>query len=148
MIEQDLTKVLRLFIEDAIKDFRMPTKSGIARAPIVINGYLPPKRSGVEDEFPFVLVRPDKGSTDRDKTEVEISLIVGCYSEEFDGHEFCFNVMTRIRHALTSLYCGTLANKYQLQYPIEWENFDDQPWPQWQLDIKTKWAFRASEVEF
>ena len=148
MIEQGLTKALRLFIEDAVKDFRLPTKSGELRAPIILNGYLPPKRSGVEDEFPFVLVRPDKGSTDRDKTEVDVSIIVGCYSEEFDGYELCFNVMTRIRDALASMDCGTLANKYQLQYPLKWENFDEQPWPQWQLDLITKWWFKAPEIEF
>lgn len=148
MIEQGLTSALRLYIEGAIKDFRLPTKNGKDRAPIIINGYLPPKRHGVEDDFPFVLVRPDKGSTDRDTTTVEVAIIIGCFTEAFDGHEICLNVMTRIRHALATLPCGTLANKYQLQYPVEWENFAEQPWPQWQLDMTTKWAFKAPEVDF
>ena len=109
MVENKLTRAIRELVAAAVKNFALPTKpergfaEGELRAPQVVNGYLPPKRTGQKDDFPFVLVRADEGATDQDSTEVKVSIIVGTYSEEYDGHEYCLNVMARIRTALCSL---------------------------------------------
>lgn len=145
MTENGLIKALREYLEQAVADFRLPVKNGEPRAPRIYNGYLPPKRSGQGDDFPFVLVRPDAGETDGEETEVTISIVVGCYTEEFDGHEICLNIMQRIRHALFTLENGILANKYVLHTPFKWRNYEDQPYPLWQLDIETKWVFNSPQ---
>ena len=87
MVENELTRAIRELVAEAVKNFSLPTKpergsaEGDLRAPQVVNGYLPPKRTGQKDDFPFVLVRADEGATDQDSTEVKVSIIVGTYSE-------------------------------------------------------------------
>ena len=149
MIEQELARNLREFIKDAVKDLRLPVEfEKKARAPKIINGYLPPKRAEKGDDYPFVLVRPDAATSERDTTEVTVSIIIGCYAkpEEYDGYEYCMNVMTRIRNALTSMKDGRLAEKYVLNFPIIWNNVPEQPWPQWQLEMETKWYFNTPQA--
>lgn len=149
MIEQELARNLRKFIEDVVKDFRLPVEmEKTPRAPKVHDGYLPPKRSEPGDDFPFVIVRPDAATTERTATEVTVSIIIGCYAkeEEYDGYEYCLNVMTRIRNALTSMENGILAKKYVLNFPISWNNVPEQRWPQWQLDMETKWSFNTPQA--
>ena len=148
MIENKLTEALRDFIKEAIKDFRLPVENGEMRAPQVVNGYLPPKRSGDCDDFPFVIVRPEKGTSDREATEITVSIIIGCFAEEYDGHEYCLNVMARIRSALASMENNILANKYVLNFPIDWDISPDQPYPQWQIDMTTHWQFNTPQAYF
>ncbi|MGN0885800.1 MAG: hypothetical protein ACI4RT_02255 [Candidatus Spyradenecus sp.] len=154
MIENELTAALRAKIAEAVKDYRMPTKSGGLRAPVVYNAYLPPKRSGLngttgnDDDFPFVVVRPEGATSEREETEVTVSIIIGCYTQETDGHEYCLNVMARIRTALTSMENGILAGRYVLKYPLTWEMPPDQPYPQWQVSMETRWAFNTPQASF
>ena len=146
MIENKLSEALRKFIGEDLKDYVLPVKTGEARTPYIVNGYLPPKRSTASDDFPFVLVRPDHGTSDMGQTEVTVSIIIGCYSEDYDGYEYCLNIMTRIRQALATMENQTLDERYQLQWPITWENPTDQPWPQWQLEMTTKWVFNTPQL--
>lgn len=146
MIEQELTKSLRKFIENAVKDFRLPVEHGEIRAPIIINGFLPPKQTKNDDDFPFVVVRPERAASDVELTEVTVSIIIGCYAKDYDGHEYCLNVMTRIRNALATMENGNLDDKYILNFPIEWDIVPEQPWPQWQLDMTTRWSFNTPRV--
>ena len=152
MIEVSLTKALREFIATAVKDFRLPVEKGESRAPQVLNGELPPKQyvepnqSERKDDFPFVVVRPEGAVTEREKTEVNVSIIIGCYTKEFDGHDYCLNVMSKIRNALVSMENGTLNEKYILQFPIEWDNLPQHPWPQWQIIMTTRWVFNTPQA--
>jgi hypothetical protein len=148
MIENLLTAELRDFINNAVKDYRLPVKDGEGRAPQIINGYLPPKRSSDDDDFPFVIVRAEAGNCEREQTEITVAIIIGCYTKEYNGHEYCLNVMTRIRNALCSMENNILANKYVLQFPISWEVPQNQPWPQWQLDMTTHWDFNTPQADF
>lgn len=147
MIENHLTEELEVFISEAVADFRLPVKNGEMRAPKVIDGYLPPKRSGADDDFPFIVVRSESGVCEGGKTTVTVAFIIGCYTEEVDGYRYCLNVMSRIKNALTMLPNGTLANKYQLEFPIEWSLVPEQPYPYWQLDMMTKWVYNTPQFE-
>ena len=144
MIETQLCSDLRGLIGEAVANYRLPTAGGSFRAPLVINGYLPPKRSGAED-FPFVLVRADSGSSDRDSTTVKVDIIIGMYSEAFDGHEFCLGVMDRVRTALMALPELTLSGRYQLRGEVSWNTYSEQAYPLWQLDMQTEWLMRSPE---
>jgi hypothetical protein len=148
MVENELAMALRDFIRETVGEYRLPVKNGEMRAPTVVNGFLPPKRSNAEDDFPFVLVRLEKGQTTLEETTCTAVIIIGCYTTEFDGHEYCINVMERIKQALCSLPFGTLAERYQLRYPVKWELPDEQPYPQWQVGMTTEWAMQAPVVEF
>lgn len=144
MVTNFLTKALRELCEQAVKDFRLPTKDGkTLRAPQIVNGFLPPKRSTDLDDFPFVLVRPEQCTTDRESEEVRVNIIVGCYSEEYDGFEYGVNVVERIKEKICTLPDETLAKRYQMRYPIKWTMVPEQPWPQWQIDMETIWIFNS-----
>lgn len=153
MVEIELCRALRAFIEDAVKDLVLPCAIEgdkepdhdyeASRVPTVFNGYLPPKRRTDKKDFPFIVVRPDQGESDRDSTRVTVSIIFGAYSETSDGYEHCLNMLSRVRGALMSMPTLTLAGKYQLREEISWSNFAEQPWPYWQIDMKTEWLFQS-----
>lgn len=146
MVINLLTKALRELCEQAVAEFRLPTKDGqTLRAPRIVNGFLPPKRSGNGelDDFPFVLVRPEAGTTERGAEEIRVNIIVGCYSEEYDGYEYGVNVMERIKEKICTLPAETLAQRYQMRYPLKWNMVPEQPWPQWQIDMETIWVFNS-----
>lgn len=144
MVTNFLTKALRELCEQAVNDFRLPTKDGkTLRAPQIVNGFLPPKRSTDLDDFPFVLVRPEQCTTDRESEEVRVNIIVGCYSEKYDGFEYGVNVVERIKEKICTLPAETLAQRYQMRYPIKWTMVPEQPWPQWQIDMETIWIFNS-----
>ena len=144
MVTNFLTKALRELCEQAVKDFRLPTKDGkTLRAPQIVNGFLPPKRSTDLDDFPFVLLRPEQCTTDRESEEVRVNIIVGCYSGEYDGFEYGVNVVERIKEKICTLPAETLAQRYQMRYPIKWTMVPEQPWPQWQIDMETIWIFNS-----
>lgn len=144
MVTNFLTKALRELCAQAVKDFRLPTKDGkTLRAPQIVNGFLPPKRSTDLDDFPFVLVRPEQCTTDRESEEIRVSIIVGCYSEEYDGFEYGVNVVERIKEKICTLPAETLDQRYQMRYPVKWTMVPEQPWPQWQIDMETIWIFNS-----
>lgn len=149
MIENELTDALITAIKGAVNDLRLPVKNGEPRAPIVFNGYLPPKRSKSEsDDIPCVVVRPENGDINDDETEVTISIIIVCYSEEFDGYLHCMNVMQRIKNLLCSLENGILDKRFVLKLPMKWENIADQPYPNWQVEMETHWCFNTPQPIF
>lgn len=148
MTDIELAEALRAAIAEAVKDLMLPVKNGEPRPPQVINGYLPPKRSNTADDYPFVIVRLENGTNDREETETSVTFIIGCYSEEFDGHEHCINVMSRIKNFLFSMPNNILADRYVLQFPMSWELVSDQPYPQWRLDMSTKWRYNTPQCIF
>ena len=116
MVTNLLTKALRELCAQAVKDFVLPTKEGQnPRVPRIVNGFLPPKRSGNGelDDFPFVLVRPEAGTGERESEEIRVNIIVGCYSEEFDGYEYGINVRYvryQPKRWITAIKCVTLSS--------------------------------------
>lgn len=149
MIENNLTQALIEKIEDVVRDFRMPVNSNERRCPTVLAGYLPPKRyDGTDEDYPFIVVRPDNGTSNRENTTMTVSIVIGCFTEDLNGFEDCVEVMTRIRAALASMPNGILDDRYILQYPITWDLLREQPYPQWQLNMETHWEYRSPECSF
>lgn len=136
-----LCEALRERIRGATETLRLETddKHAPARSPVVINGFLPPKRSIDGPENPFVIVRPSEGRIPDDGfSRVSVSVIVGTYSEKFDGHEYALIIFQRIMQSLCEN--PTLANRYTLEYPLKWNLYDDQPYPFWQMVMTTEWV--------
>jgi hypothetical protein len=140
MVVNELTKALQELCREAVKNFQLPTKGKELKAPQIVNGFLPPKKKDDKDDFPFVIVRPEECVSERGSEEIKVIIIVGCYSEEYDGFEYGLNVVTRIKEKLMTLPAETLNRKYQLTYPIKWNMIPEQPFPQWQLEIETNWV--------
>lgn len=149
MVENLLLEEIRVKIKEIVKDFRLPVENGEIRAPKIFNGYLPPKRHDKKDDFPFILVRAGNGRLKKDGTRfTTVYIIIGCYAEDFDGQEYCLNVMSRICGALMSMDNETLADKYVIQDEPEWTFADEQAYPFWQLDLTTHWGYKAPQSIF
>lgn len=144
MLETTLAKELVAFLEEALVNTWLPLENGGGKPPQIIDGFLPPKSKN--DDFPFVIVRPESGTSDRGRTTVTVSLIIGCYSEELDGYGYCVEVMQRIRAALATFENQTLANRFQLEFPITWQQMEEQPYPLWLLNMTTKWTFNTPQL--
>lgn len=129
-----LCEAIRERLREALQHMRLETDHADAphRAPQIIDGYLPPKRASDEPENPFVIVRPSTGKIEQDQNSPKITLIVGTYSEEYDGHTYALLVFERLLQSLQER--PVLANRYRLEYPIDWRLYDDQPYPFWQMD--------------
>lgn len=148
MVENELCRALRGLIGEAVKDLLLPTESKELREPKVVNNYLPPKRAGKSDDFPFVLVRAENGSSNQDITSVTVVVVVGAYcpngvDSAREGHEHCLNVMERIRLKLMSLPGLILDERYQLRGDVTWSLPAEQLFPYYQLDMETHWTFRS-----
>lgn len=146
MLETNLSKALCEFVAKATEGFRLQTKDGELRAPRIIEGYLPPKRAKDDDDFPFVVVRYEEGSSEQGATDATFSLIIGCYTTEPDGYIYCMQVMERLRLALCEMENQTLDERFQLSFPIRYKNVDEQPYPHWQLEMTTQWTFNTPQL--
>lgn len=134
-----LCDALRIRIEEATKLLSLESKNKTFRAPEIVNGFVPPKRSDAEAKQPFVVVCPAEGRIeDEGFHRVKVSIIVGIRSEEFDAHEWLLTVSHRIIQNLRER--PTLANRYVLEYPLTWDQMFEQPYPYWQLMMLTEWT--------
>lgn len=127
-----LLKALKSFIEENCTDYSLETKAeGVFVPPSVFLGFLPVK--GAEDKFPnFIILRPLEGEDSRDIAMVKVKIIVGTYSKADEGFFDCLNILQRVRDKLFEK--RTIDDRYRVEYPFKWELFEDQPYPQWQLE--------------
>ena len=72
----------------ALADFRLRDKTRAERAPSVFTGFLPTKRSGQFDDFPYVLVRPIEGKDSDFEATLKLRILVGVYDDSEDGQGF------------------------------------------------------------
>lgn len=149
MVELLLTRALRGYLSEVAQTIgAMPGQDELLRTPVVIDGYLPPKREDVDvDMAPQIIVRLDGATTEREAIEATVTIIVCCYSKATDGYANCLSIIERIRTALLKLPAQTLDYRYQLRFPIEWNNVDEQPYPQWQMSMTTRWVFYTPQIE-
>lgn len=145
--EVELCRALRERIAHIVQDYRLETdrKNEAPRTFRIINGWLPPVKGAGRDkeresEAPFIIVRPSKGKTEsHELTRVTVQIVICTHAEAFDGtgHEYAMSAMARIKNDL--MRDQILDSRYQLDMPIEWELFEDQPAPFWQLAMTTAW---------
>lgn len=153
MNDVHLCKALEKFLEAGLSDFLLPLEHKpdeptVFRAPKIIQGYLPPKKSkeSKEDDFPFVLIRPDSGKTDADSCSADVSIVIGVWDGEFEGHLTALSLKEKVESLLLNLPNRTLGERFILETPVSWENSPAQAWPFWQIVMSTRWTFRAPEI--
>lgn len=145
MIETELARAVGVFVEDTVKDLRLPMEEGEPQPIQVYDGYLPLKDVDGMDEHPFIVVRAQKGVSEEESTVVTVDLVIGCYTTETDGYARCLEVMQRLRTAFCQLPGRILAERYPLVFPIEWNNMQEQLYPQWQIIMTTQWLVRTPQ---
>lgn len=150
MNEVQLCDALRERVKDITKNMQLEFDNSDSttkayKQPQVIDGYLPPKRStrNAENEevpdYPFIIIRPTDGRTPTNEaSQVTVSLLIGCFSEDYDGYKACLLVLAAIRTALMAQ--PTLDQRFRMEMPFEWQQPEDQPYPEFMLQITTRWT--------
>lgn len=99
-----------------------------------------------EQYFPYIIVRINGGNVEEGTDSrylVNITLAVGVYDDSSDkqGYEYVVNVITRIYQEFFKV--RLLEEKYQIEYPFEWElqdPFDGDTWPYCFGAVSTRWT--------
>lgn len=146
-MELNLCDCLRVFLESRMTDVVLPTRGsnietpGESRQLKFIDSYLPIKNNNSDDPYPFVMVRADSSVAESEKLQIVVSIIVGTFAADSVGFRDALNVCSRIRNEILPFTQTPLDQKFHLLQKIEWDTLtDDQPWPYWQMGLKTTWA--------
>ena len=116
-------------------------------SPRIYIGSLPPKRKHgqTNEDFPFLVVRAIQGEDQNDYSEVSAEIIAGIYTaqDEEAGSNEIQNIIDRVR--IRFLQHRMLADRFELQMPINWSTGSDeernQPHPYYVGQISTTWRY-------
>ena len=135
MVEIMLAAALRSFLADLSQTFSaMPCDDQLMRETDL-------------DFSPQIIVRVMGSTAEREVTEVTVDLILCCHSTSNDGYAYLLTMAERIRTALLRMPMQTLDRRYVLQFPLECRLPDDQPWPNWQMSMSTRWLIKTPQFE-
>lgn len=132
-----------------------PGETILQRAPVVLDGWLPPKRAAADPtadpavqamagkQFPFMLVRPVSGVDTwegSDQTSnATFKIIIGTWSDDDDGWLDIMLIVDAIRDDLAG--APTIQGTgFEHNGPIAWELSEEQPRPQWLGVVTTIWT--------
>lgn len=115
---------------------------GEQRAPLVLDGWLPPKKDSEAENYPFLIVRPRAGidtvqGADENAT-AQMEIIVGTYSDTDDGSTDLLLLIDAIRSDLAAQPVLE-ATAYEHIGPLNWTIPEQQARPQWIGTITTNW---------
>lgn len=149
MNEVDLIEGLKARFEIALKDIYHPTDPSRSRGksfkePQIVEGYLPPKRSGEkEEDFPLVIVRPHKWRTEESGGIVtdllDVKILVGSYGIDPDDFKYTLVIWRRILNDLRKK--PWLNDACKMRRTIQAEMPDEQA-----RDIYYLWAVTTWEL--
>lgn len=146
MLTLMLTRALLSHVRKVTQEYRYETPSGGAKAPVVIDGFMPPKRDDNGSDFPFVLIRPSEGKSDDEGSTATVQIIIGAFSQDYNGYTWAMNIAQHIRHSLLSLPDRMLEKRFRLALPLSWQLDDEQPWPTWLITLTTTWNYFTPET--
>ena len=96
----------------------------------IFRGWVPPGRGRDRDAYPYVAVLPVQGEIDYRKAVTFINVQLGVWNPDaLTALNDLHNAMTRLSLGLMSLPAGTLAGKYMLEPPLDWDLPPEQPQP-------------------
>lgn len=132
----------------------MPTKSGETRAPVIFDGWVPPKTNTGEladEQFPFFAVRPKSGTdtvqgADENGTAT-VEIWIGTFADDDDGWLDVLILIDAIRADL-GMAPTIEGTAFEQVGPLTWQLLDQQPRPQWFGTVTTIWQMpRPQRVE-
>ena len=145
MIPVNLMDALAERLEKVLKDYSaekppegFPVALVFGRKPLKIHpGQVPVPESADEIEsFVYVIVKKIEDKNDSSSATVEIG--VSLYDEDWTGWRNMYNIVEHIRQEL--LKHRILNKKFMLQWPIETDFADEQPYPQWVGAVTAKYS--------
>lgn len=142
----DLCDALREHLKTSLQNIKLPTRGdnletdGPTRNLKIIDSFLPTKEEDSDDPYPFILVRANSAQITQGRAQTEVSIVVGTYGQDSVGYRDAINVLDAIVNSITEFAQTPLQKKFHLVPELEWQIIRDQPWPYWQLELKTRWG--------
>ncbi|GKS14786.1 hypothetical protein YDYSY3_57860 [Paenibacillus chitinolyticus] len=94
-----------------------------------------------ESEFPYIIIQAlDGEDLDRNGT-AQIKFLLGTKSKDDDGYLDVIHLIETIR--LDLLRTGIIGGRFEIQRPLQWTLFEEQPYPEWIGEIRTTWTTPA-----
>lgn len=142
----DLCDALREHLKTSLQNIKLPTRGddletdGPARNLKIIDSYLPTREEDYEDPYPFILVRANSSQITERRSQTEVSIVVGTYGQDSVGYRDAVNVLDAVVNSIIGFAQLPLKQKFHLVPELDWQIIKDQPWPYWQLELKTLWG--------
>jgi len=116
------------FIDDAIKNVRLSTKSNTGREPQVVLGYLEPLEEEQEEkeDFPYIIIRYMNDESSSEAGSINLKLIFGVYSKDTKGW---MDVLHLIESLKLAIFKKQVFDFYTLSGAIKSEMPEEQPYP-------------------
>lgn len=115
--------------------------------PAVHIGFLPPKNKDNENisDFPFIIIRPHTGKDQQDDSKITVKIVFGTKSDDPEGFLDLFSLMEQVRIDLQRR--RIIDRRYRLEFPYDWEFYEEQPYPEWYAQAVTTWTLPAIQEE-
>ncbi len=142
----DLCDALREHLKTSLQNIKLPTRGddletdGPARNLKIIDSYLPTREEDYEDPYPFILVRANSSQITERRSQTEVSIVVGTYGQDSVGYRDAVNVLDAVVNSIIGFAQLPLKQKFHLVPELDWQIIKDQPWPYWQLELRTLWG--------
>lgn len=116
----DLLQLIEIRLEDILGAELFDDPAGGTSGPLVRISELDPKRDNQEndEDFPFVVIRPTKGSADMREEIQQVELIGGIYTD--GGVINGFTDIDRLTELLLQVRKNRSFTPYQLALPVQW----------------------------
>ena len=142
----DVCDALREHLKTSLQNIKLPTRGddletdGPARNLKIIDSYLPTREEDYEDPYPFILVRANSSQITERRSQTEVSIVVGTYGQDSVGYRDAINVLDAVVNSIIGFAQLPLKQKFHLVPELDWQIIKDQPWPYWQLELRTLWG--------
>ncbi|WP_068775772.1 hypothetical protein [Paenibacillus sp. FJAT-26967] len=91
-----------------------------------------------DSEFPYVIIRVMDGEDRMESGSVQVKFLLGVKSQDGNAYMDILHLKETIRQAL--LRTEIVGDKFELQRPLKWTLFEEQPYPEWFGEIITTWT--------
>ncbi|MCY9511879.1 hypothetical protein M5W68_16160 [Paenibacillus larvae] len=101
-----------------------------------------------DSDFPYLIIRALDGVDGQEDGKIQVRMLVGVKSKMENGYIEILSLMEKIKQAL--LKVEIIGRKFEIERPVKWKLFEEQPYPEWVGEIVTTWTVPAilREVEW
>lgn len=153
-ILENLLDSLKEFIEEDLKDYRLPVRQDGWRdqpleRPVEVSVLQMPDPDEERERIPYILLQPLNGKDERDKSGqmkavVNVRLVITIYNmDKGEGKLQLVHIVQRLRRDL--IHSGVIGGCFELQWPLEYLLYpDDTEWYH-MAEMSTQWSVPPEE---
>ncbi|QHZ50028.1 hypothetical protein ERICV_05129 [Paenibacillus phage phiERICV] len=94
-----------------------------------------------DSDFPYLIIRALDGVDGQEDGKIQVRMLVGVKSKMENGYIEILSLIEKIKQAL--LKTEIIGGKFEIERPVKWKLFEEQPYPEWVGEIVTTWTVPA-----